>query len=91
VAIDGPAGAGKSTVARQVAKYLGLLYLDTGAMYRALTWLVLQLGISLEDQCAIAELASSCQIQLASSTDLKTQSESGLMTRKLPNPFAIWK
>jgi pantoate ligase/cytidylate kinase len=40
VAIDGPAGAGKSTVARQVAKSLGLLYLDTGAMYRALTWLV---------------------------------------------------
>jgi len=77
VAIDGPAGAGKSTVARQVAKYLGLLYLDTGAMYRALTWLVLQLGISLEDQCAIAELASSCQIQLASSTDLK-------------NPVRVW-
>jgi len=43
VAIDGPAGAGKSTVARQVAQTLGLLYLDTGAMYRALTWLVLQL------------------------------------------------
>lgn len=71
VAIDGPAGAGKSTVARQVAQALGLLYLDTGAMYRALTWLVLQLGIPLEDKCAIAELASQCQIQLAPSADLQ--------------------
>jgi pantoate ligase/cytidylate kinase len=73
VAIDGPAGAGKSTVARQVAAALGLLYLDTGAMYRALTWLVLQLGIPLEDKCAIAELASSCQIQLASNNNLEDQ------------------
>lgn len=70
VAIDGPAGAGKSTVARQVAQKLGLLYLDTGAMYRALTWLVLELGIPLEDQSAIAELANNCDIQLAPSTDL---------------------
>jgi len=69
VAIDGPAGAGKSTVARQVAQALGLLYLDTGAMYRALTWLVLQSGIPLDDKCAIAELASHCQIQLAASAD----------------------
>jgi len=67
VAIDGPAGAGKSTVARQVAQTLGLLYLDTGAMYRALTWLVLQLGIPHEDKCAIAELANNCQIELAPS------------------------
>jgi len=71
VAIDGPAGVGKSTVTRQVAHTLGLVYLDTGAMYRALTWLVLQLGISVEDRCAIAELASNCQIQLAPSTDLE--------------------
>ena len=71
VAIDGPAGAGKSTVARQVAKNLGLLYLDTGAMYRALTWLVLQSGIPLLDKYAIAELASNCQIQLAPSDNLE--------------------
>lgn len=67
VAIDGPAGVGKSTVARQVATILGLLYLDTGAMYRALTWLVLQLGIPFEDKSAIAELASQSRIRLASS------------------------
>lgn len=71
VAIDGPAGAGKSTVARQMAAILGLLYLDTGAMYRALTWLVLQLGIPVEDQCAIAEIASHCQIKLAPSENLE--------------------
>jgi len=71
IAIDGPAGAGKSTVARQVAAILGLLYLDTGAMYRALTWLVLQLGVPLEDQCAIAEIASNCQIHLAPSNNLE--------------------
>lgn len=71
VAIDGPAGAGKSTVARQVAKELGLLYLDTGAMYRALTWLVLQVGISVSDRTAISELASKCQIQLTPTHDLE--------------------
>ncbi|HEY9691513.1 MAG TPA: bifunctional pantoate--beta-alanine ligase/(d)CMP kinase [Oculatellaceae cyanobacterium] len=63
VAIDGPAGAGKSTVTREVAKQLGLLYLDTGAMYRAVTWLVLQSGIALDDESAIAELVSQFQIK----------------------------
>ncbi|HEY9862083.1 MAG TPA: bifunctional pantoate--beta-alanine ligase/(d)CMP kinase, partial [Candidatus Obscuribacterales bacterium] len=64
VAIDGPAGAGKSTVTRQIAQTLELLYLDTGAMYRALTWLVLQSGIDIHDEPAIAELVSKCEIQL---------------------------
>jgi len=72
IAIDGPAGAGKSTVARQVAAKLGLVFLDTGAMYRALTWLVLQKGIPLDDRCAIAELANSCLIKLTPSKDLKS-------------------
>jgi pantoate ligase / CMP/dCMP kinase len=66
VAIDGPAGAGKSTVVRRVAQELGLLYLDTGAMYRAVTWLVLQSGIAIDDEPAIAELASQCEIVLQS-------------------------
>ncbi len=64
VAIDGPAGAGKSTVTRQVADRLGLMYLDTGAMYRAVTWLVLQAGIALDDEAAIAEAVSQCVIEL---------------------------
>jgi CMP/dCMP kinase len=57
VAIDGPAGAGKSTVARGLAARLGFRYLDTGAMYRALTWLALEEGADLEDGEALAEIA----------------------------------
>ncbi len=57
VAIDGPAGAGKSTVARRLAERLGFRYLDTGAMYRALTWLALERGVSLEDGHALGALA----------------------------------
>ena len=49
VTIDGPAGAGKSTVASRLAERLGFRYLDTGAMYRALTWLAMQEGIDLGD------------------------------------------
>jgi len=72
IAIDGPAGAGKSTVARQVAAKLGLVYLDTGAMYRAMTWLVLERGLAIDDECAIAELANKCQIELTPSPDLQS-------------------
>jgi cytidylate kinase len=57
VAIDGPAGSGKSTVARELADRLGFRYLDTGAMYRALTWLALEEGIDLDDQARLAALA----------------------------------
>jgi CMP/dCMP kinase len=57
VAIDGPAGSGKSTVAKAVARRLGFAYLDTGAMYRAVTWLALHLGIELDDETGVAELA----------------------------------
>jgi CMP/dCMP kinase len=57
VAIDGPAGAGKSTVARRLASQLGFRYLDTGAMYRALTWLALDQAVSLQDGPALATLA----------------------------------
>ncbi|OLP16623.1 cytidylate kinase [Leptolyngbya sp. 'hensonii'] len=71
IAIDGPAGAGKSTVTRLVAQSLGLLYLDTGAMYRAVTWLVLESGISLQDEPAVAELVSRCRIELVSQADLQ--------------------
>ena len=57
VAIDGPAGAGKSTVARALAERLGFRYLDTGAMYRALTWLAMKRGLDLGDAPGLAELA----------------------------------
>jgi CMP/dCMP kinase len=57
VAIDGPAGAGKSTVARALAQRLGFRYLDTGAMYRALTWLAMQRRLDLGDAEGLARLA----------------------------------
>ncbi|HEY4621299.1 MAG TPA: (d)CMP kinase [Gaiellaceae bacterium] len=57
VAIDGPAGSGKSTVALALAQRLGFLYLDTGAMYRALTWLARRDGVEPEDGDALALLA----------------------------------
>jgi cytidylate kinase len=57
VAIDGPAGAGKSTVARVLAERLGFRYLDTGAMYRALTWLALSRGLALGEGELLGELA----------------------------------
>lgn len=57
VAIDGPAGAGKSTVARALAERLSFRYLDTGAMYRALTWLAMYRGLDLGDGEALAALA----------------------------------
>jgi len=57
VAIDGPAGAGKSTVARALAERLGFRYLDTGAMYRALTWLALERGLPLDDGKRLGALA----------------------------------
>ena len=62
IAIDGPAGTGKSTVARLLAKRLGYLYMNTGAMYRAVTWKALQEGINLEDEEALAALAKRCEI-----------------------------
>jgi cytidylate kinase len=58
VTIDGPAGAGKSTVAQRLAERLGFRYLDTGAMYRALTWLALQRGLRLADGTRLGELAA---------------------------------
>ncbi|MGC1308823.1 MAG: bifunctional pantoate--beta-alanine ligase/(d)CMP kinase [Phormidesmis sp.] len=64
IAIDGPAGAGKSTVARKIAHRLGLLYLDTGAMYRALTWFVLNQNVDPADEAAVARLLDRCQIEL---------------------------
>jgi cytidylate kinase len=57
VAIDGPAGAGKSTVARRLAERLGFRYLDTGAMYRAVTWLAMHRGVPLGEGGKLAALA----------------------------------
>jgi cytidylate kinase len=64
IAIDGPAGAGKSTVARAVAQHLGLDRLDTGAMYRSVAWAALSRHIDLDDQDALAHLAETIRIEM---------------------------
>jgi cytidylate kinase len=64
VAIDGPAGAGKSTVAQRLAERLGFRYLDTGAMYRALTWLAISRSVPLAQGERLGELADEYPVQL---------------------------
>jgi len=70
IAIDGPAGAGKSTVARSLAERLGLRYLDTGAMYRALTWQTLKRGIAVGDEVHVTSLAEELQFVLQDDSSL---------------------
>jgi pantoate ligase / CMP/dCMP kinase len=70
VAIDGPAGAGKSTVTRQVAQKLGLMFLDTGAMYRAVTWLLWQQGIAAENESAVTAALKQCKLELKADATL---------------------
>ncbi len=65
IAVDGPSGSGKSSVSREVARRLGLEYLDTGAMYRAATWSVLQAGIDLESPAAVAEHVRNLDLTMA--------------------------
>lgn len=64
IAIDGPAGAGKSTVTRQVAMRLGLVYLDTGAMYRAVTWLLQSLNLPAQESKALQQALSDLELRL---------------------------
>lgn len=63
IAIDGPAGSGKSTVARMLARRMGFRYLDTGAMYRALTWKAMQKGVNLNDENALCQLMDKTSIE----------------------------
>ena len=70
IAIDGPSGAGKSTLGRKLARELGLLYIDTGAMYRAAALAVVEAGISATDAEAVAEVASRARIELAGDPDV---------------------
>lgn len=67
IAVDGPAGSGKSSVCRGVASRLGLRYLDTGAMYRAMTWAMLDAGVDVNDAAAVAAQAPS--VVIVSGTD----------------------
>ena len=62
IAIDGPAGAGKSTIARKVAETLSFIYVDTGAMYRAMAYYLLAQGVDGTDEKAVSEACSGAQI-----------------------------
>jgi cytidylate kinase len=64
IAIDGPSGSGKSSVSMAVAQHLGMAYLDTGAMFRALTWWCLDQGIDLDDQPAVTRAAQELSLQM---------------------------
>ena len=69
IAIDGPAGSGKSTIAKLVAKRLNYRYIDTGAMYRAVAWTAQKKGISLADESAMAKIAQSLKIEFVPSAE----------------------
>ncbi|HEV2929230.1 MAG TPA: (d)CMP kinase [Propionibacteriaceae bacterium] len=69
VAIDGPSGSGKSSTARGVARRLGLAFLDTGAMYRAATWLSLRRGVDLADTAAVADLVRNAKMDIVLEPD----------------------
>lgn len=89
IAIDGPAGAGKSTVARLIAQKLGFLYIDTGAMYRALTLKVLEQNINLADTSRIIESAKASRIDLRNNPDgsLKVFLDDKDVTVQIRQPF----
>ena len=71
IAIDGPAAAGKTAVGRKLARTLGFAYLDTGIMYRAVTWLALRNGISVDDTTSLGELAQANPMGLVAGDDTK--------------------
>ena len=68
IAIDGPSGAGKGSVSRAIARALGCRYVDTGAMYRAVTWMAVQEGLLLDDEAALSALAGRVQLTLEETT-----------------------
>ena len=87
VAIDGPAGAGKSTISTRLADALGYLYIDTGAMYRAVAYLVAQRGLEPNDEAALKDLCSKLQIDLvATGTGLKVYAMGEDITEQIRTP-----
>jgi CMP/dCMP kinase len=78
IAVDGPSGSGKSTVARGVASALGLRYLDTGSMYRAVTWAALQRGLDPADPAALGSLAGQVSLDVGTNPAAPTVSVDGV-------------
>ena len=91
IAVDGPAGSGKSSAAREVARSLGLRYLDTGAMYRALTWWLLATRVDVASAAAVAAQLPGAQIEIGTDPDAPAISVGGtdvsgpIRTREVSN------
>src|SRR6185295_331231 len=83
IAIDGPSGAGKGTVARAIASTLGYRHVDSGAMYRAVGWKALHTGVALEDEAAVTALAVRARVEI-SSTQVSIDGED--ITRAIRTP-----
>jgi CMP/dCMP kinase len=88
IAIDGPAGAGKSTVAKKVANELGFLYVDTGAMYRGVAWLAVRHKVDIADERAVMELLTIHRLHFAKNdvNALDVYADGELITPFLRNP-----
>jgi len=83
IAIDGPSGAGKGTVARAIAAKLGYRHVDSGAMYRAVGWKALRDGVPLDDEAAVATLAAQSRIEV---TDARVAIDDADVTRAIRTP-----
>ncbi len=79
IAIDGPSGSGKSSVSRALAQRLNLAYLDTGAMYRALTWWCAQQGVDLGDEAAVARAARDLPLQMGTDPSASSVQVAGVV------------
>ncbi|GAA2864197.1 (d)CMP kinase [Paenarthrobacter ilicis] len=87
IAIDGPSGSGKSSVSKEVARRLKLAYLDTGAMYRALTWYCLKTGVDLQDGAAVEEASKKIPLEISTSTDTEYVAVDGTdITEEIRDP-----
>lgn len=86
ITVDGPAAAGKSTVARALAERLGFLYLDTGAMYRAATWKALQCEADLEDPRELARVVRDCSIALEPRDGMRVLCDGRDVTSEIRTP-----
>ncbi|UVJ41019.1 (d)CMP kinase [Arthrobacter sp. CJ23] len=87
IAIDGPSGSGKSSVSKEVARRLKLAYLDTGAMYRALTWYCLNNGIDLTDGAAVEQASKTMPLEISTSTGTEYVAVNGTdITEEIRDP-----
>jgi len=86
IAIDGPAGAGKSTVAKIVAKQLNLFYVDTGAMYRAIAFKALKNGVPIEDESSVSQIATTTEVVLDHSDERSVWCDGENVTQAIRSP-----